>query len=123
MPLRTKVGLDRTRIIITGAAPCPAYLLEFLRVAIGASSFLIVFLVVCTNLILGSLALPCVIRRASGSGLRHDGDVGGDVDHAADRSERRSLRSAAALQRSSPQVSVLCISFQRMICSAAQRCA
>lgn len=36
IPLREKVGLDQCRVILTGAAPCPPYILEFLKVAIGA---------------------------------------------------------------------------------------
>jgi long-chain acyl-CoA synthetase len=36
IPLREKVGLDQCRVILTGAAPCPPYLLEFLKVAIGS---------------------------------------------------------------------------------------
>jgi len=32
---RDKLGLDQVRYIITGAAPCPPYLMEFLRVLIG----------------------------------------------------------------------------------------
>jgi len=37
IPLREKIGMRRTRLIITGAAPCPPYLLEFLKVVSGAS--------------------------------------------------------------------------------------
>lgn len=33
--VRTKLGLDKCKILITGAAPCPDYLMEFLRVFIG----------------------------------------------------------------------------------------
>lgn len=36
IPLRTRLGLDRCRLIITGAAPTPPYLIEFLKVVIGA---------------------------------------------------------------------------------------
>jgi long-chain acyl-CoA synthetase len=32
IPLRQRIGMGRCRIVITGAAPCPPYLLEFLRV-------------------------------------------------------------------------------------------
>jgi long-chain acyl-CoA synthetase len=32
---RDKLGLDQVRYIITGAAPCPAYLMEFLRILIN----------------------------------------------------------------------------------------
>ena len=32
---RDRLGLEQVRYIITGAAPCPPYLMEFLRVAIG----------------------------------------------------------------------------------------
>jgi long-chain acyl-CoA synthetase len=36
IPLRNKIGMGKTRLIITGAAPCPPYLLEFLKVVVGA---------------------------------------------------------------------------------------
>jgi long-chain acyl-CoA synthetase len=36
IPLRTRLGLDRCKVILTGAAPCPPYLVEFLRVIVGA---------------------------------------------------------------------------------------
>jgi long-chain acyl-CoA synthetase len=39
IPLRNRVGLENCRFILTGAAPCPPYLLEFLKVAIGATVF------------------------------------------------------------------------------------
>jgi long-chain acyl-CoA synthetase len=36
IPVRKdKLGLDQVRYIITGAAPCPPYLMEFLRVVVG----------------------------------------------------------------------------------------
>jgi long-chain acyl-CoA synthetase len=31
-PIRAKLGLDRVRLIVSGAAPCPPYVMEFLRV-------------------------------------------------------------------------------------------
>jgi len=31
-PIRKKLGLDRCRLVVTGAAPCPAYVVEFLRI-------------------------------------------------------------------------------------------
>lgn len=34
--VRAKQGLGRCKIMITGAAPCPPYLMEFLRVVVGA---------------------------------------------------------------------------------------
>jgi len=37
IPLRAKLGLGKCTIILTGAAPCPPYLMEFLKVAIGAA--------------------------------------------------------------------------------------
>ena len=33
--LRDKLGLNDCKVVITGAAPCPPYLMEFLKVAIG----------------------------------------------------------------------------------------
>jgi len=36
IPLRKKVGLERVRVTLTGAAPCPPWLIEFLRVVTGA---------------------------------------------------------------------------------------
>ncbi len=34
--MRTKIGLDRVQVIITGASPCPPYLVEFMRVLTNA---------------------------------------------------------------------------------------
>jgi len=36
IPLRTKVGLDRCRLVISGAAPLPPHIAEFLKVVVGA---------------------------------------------------------------------------------------
>jgi len=36
-PIAEKVGLDKCRMVITGAAPCPPYLMEFLRVLINCT--------------------------------------------------------------------------------------
>jgi long-chain acyl-CoA synthetase len=36
IPLRTRMGLGNVRLLVTGAAPCPPYLLEFLRIVTGA---------------------------------------------------------------------------------------
>jgi long-chain acyl-CoA synthetase len=35
--LRSQLGLDQCKVIITGAAPCPPYLMEFLKVAINCN--------------------------------------------------------------------------------------
>jgi len=35
--VKAAVGLSKCRIILTGAAPCPGYLMEFLKAAIGAT--------------------------------------------------------------------------------------
>jgi len=34
--MRTKIGLERCRVFITGASPCPPYLVEFMRVMTAA---------------------------------------------------------------------------------------
>jgi len=37
--VKNKVGLSKCRVILTGAAPCPGYLMEFLKAVIGATVF------------------------------------------------------------------------------------
>jgi len=33
--VRAKLGMDRLRVVVTGAAPCPPYLMEFIRVVLA----------------------------------------------------------------------------------------
>jgi len=37
IPLRNRIGLSKVRFILTGAAPCPPYLMEFLKVVVGCA--------------------------------------------------------------------------------------